>query len=146
MKKIFFITIGLSVFLLADFTRDVNGIVTDNTTALQWQDDYSDNGNLIKETLWEDAIGYCEKLVLDGIGWRLPNINELKTIIDDTKNVLTIPSTFTKTDTSTYWSSTTYDATKTIAWTVEFNKGRSFRNNSKTGSHKVRCVREIPIP
>ncbi|MBZ0271258.1 DUF1566 domain-containing protein [bacterium] len=49
---------------------------TDFTTQLTWEvkppnDPY----------LWKDAKIYCENLVLDGGGWRLPTISELRSII-----------------------------------------------------------------
>lgn len=146
MQKIFLITLGFSVFLLADFTRDPNGTVSDSSYRLQWQDDYSDNSNTIKESGWEAAILYCENLVLDGkTDWRLPNINELKTIIDDTKLTGLIFSTFLNTNRSDYWSATTYNAIKNNAWTVDFNTGRSTYGNAKNSTQSVRCVRKTLI-
>jgi len=60
MKKILLVLIGVSVLALADMSRDATGIVTDSVTTLQWQDDYSDNGDSIKRANWRAAIEYCE--------------------------------------------------------------------------------------
>jgi len=82
MKKIILITMGLSLSLFADFSRNnTTNIVTDNYTQLVWQD------NERQELTLPDAIEYCEALSLGGHDdWRLPNINELFSIVDYTKN------------------------------------------------------------
>lgn len=137
MKQILLITLGLSLFLCADFTRDANGIVTDSTTTLQWQD------NAIGSTMnWEDGIAHCEALDLDGTGWRLPNINELKTIIDDNNVNPAIINTFTQTSPNNYWSSTTYgdDPGRYAAWYVYFYPG-SVHYTHKGDLMNIRCVR-----
>ena len=62
-----------------NFTDNGNGTVTDNDTGLIWQQGNVNNilGN------WDYLIGYCEGLSLAGqTDWRLPNIKELKSIID----------------------------------------------------------------
>ena len=135
MKQILLITLGLSAFLWADFTR-ANNIVTDSTTLLEWQDD--EIGSTMN---WESAIAQCEALSLDGRSWRLPNINELKTIIDDSKFSPAIVGIFTNTGSSTYWSSTTYDGGTNFAWSVDFLQGRSLNDNDKVNDNRyVRCV------
>ena len=55
----------------------------DNGTNLCWQDpqkdayDYDDPG-----LTQPDAVRYCEELVFDGYDdWRLPNIDEMRTVI-----------------------------------------------------------------
>ena len=140
MKTILLIMIGLSSLMFADFTR-LNGVVTDNKTSLEWQDDYSDNANAIKRTTWENAIDYCEALTLESGGWRLPNIKELQSILDRSKFNPSLDNTvFTKTQNSYYWSSTTYVYDSYYAWIVGFNNGYS-GNYFKNVSNYVRCVR-----
>ena len=80
MRLMLFLMIGVSL-LLADFSRDnTKQIVTDSITKLQWQDD-SDARSVKKS--WQGAISYCEDLSLGGYSdWRLPNKNELISIID----------------------------------------------------------------
>ncbi len=138
MKQILLITIGLSVALWADFSRDDSTqIVTDSTTGLQWQD------NAIGNTMpWEDAIAYCKALEIDTHSdWRLPNINELKTIIDRGKVFPAIVDGFTNTSSNYYyWSSSTYEGRKGNAWRVYFYSGRTFSYYKDT-SYYVRCVR-----
>ncbi len=135
MKQILLIMIGLSALLSADFTKSGN-IVTDNTTQLQWQDDAI--GNTMD---WQSAIGHCESLPLDGYSdWRLPNINELKSIIDRSKVDQAIADGFDYTSSLHYWSSTTYEGDKGYAWNVYFYGG-SVRSHNKSNDFYVRCVR-----
>ena len=130
----------LSTLAQADFTRD-NGttIVTDNATDLQWQDNES-----VTKT-WKNAIIYCEELTLGGYDdWRLPNVNELLSILDDTKVNSRISSVFESFASSNYWSSTTAAVAQYKAWVVYFG-GRSqywYDSGNKLDSDSVvRCVR-----
>lgn len=136
MKRILLITFGLSLFLCADFTRDANGIVTDSTTTLQWQDDV-----FVDYMNWKESILYCEALDLDGKGWRLPNINELQTIIDDSKWNPAIVDGFTKTYTATYWSSTTVEGIRDHVHRVNFKTGAVSFSTKGGDLGRVRCVR-----
>ena len=59
-----------------------NGTVVDTDTVLMWQQGEND-----KEMNWDSAIAYCKGLSLAGYNdWRLPNIEELKSLIDVKKN------------------------------------------------------------
>ena len=142
MKKIMVAIVGLSIALLADFSRSSEGIVTDNTTTLQWQDDYSDNGGSVKEAKWEDAINYCEALTLGGHdNWRLPNFNELYAIADHTKRYPAIDAAFQTVVSDFYWASTTIVGREDDAWGVYFYYGGNGVGN-KSSSRYVRCVRD----
>ncbi|MCF6204502.1 MAG: DUF1566 domain-containing protein [Methylococcaceae bacterium] len=102
----------------ADFTRN-DGVVTDNNTGFQWQDDYSDNNGVIKKASWMEAIDYCNSLSLNGEGWRLPNMNEVLSLVDDTKYMpstndifqniknITLHNDTTTSDSLEYWTSST---------------------------------------
>jgi Protein of unknown function (DUF1566)/Bacterial Ig domain len=62
-------------------------VIVDNTTKLEWQDSYPDNENNIKVTTIDEAQAYCSALTLGASNdWRLPNFQELKSIIDITKD------------------------------------------------------------
>jgi len=136
MKQILLIMIGLSISLLADFSRDNDTqIVTDNETGLQWQDNES-----VSKT-WKSAIDYCENLTLGSYeDWRLPNINELTSLVDDSKSNPSIDTVFQYTASSYYWSSTTYASSSGHAWLVRFYYGFQY-SNGKNYSSYVRCVR-----
>ncbi len=136
MKQILLIILGLSTLIWADFTRSDN-IVADSTTGLQWQDD------VISSTMiWTEAIEYCESLPLGGYSdWRLPNLNELTSIVDDSRIVPSInTAVFQNVASNYYWSSTTYAGNTSGAWYVYFNNGRQ-GGYYKDGSNYVRCVR-----
>ena len=139
MKQIWII-VGLTVALLADFSRDDSTqIVTDNNTSLQWQDD--DNASSLTLN-WKDAIEFCEALELGGYSnWRLPNFNELYFLADRSKRNPAIDSTFENVVSNRYWSSTTVVGSEYCAWSVGLYSGRDYWNN-KSYSYYVRCVRD----
>jgi len=135
MRAILLIMIGFSI-LYADFTKSGN-IVTDSVTGLQWQDDA-----IGTSTTWQDAIDRCENLTLDGLSdWRLPNINELKSIVDRSKYNPAIVNGFSQVSSNDdYWSSTALEEDRGYAWVVFFGYGLvdSF---GKDNSFYARCVR-----
>lgn len=137
MRTILLLMIGLSSFVIADFTRDDNGIITDSTTNLEWQD------NSISVTMtWQRAIDYCEALSLGTYkDWRLPNLNELTSLVDDTKYKPSIDDVFQNTIFSYYWSSTTVRNNSEVAWLVAFDSGFQGFDNNKDDNYYVRCVR-----
>jgi len=118
----------------------VAGVVIDNATGMQWQDDYSDNANTIKTANWADAATYCTSLNLDGPGWRLPSIEELVSITDKSRTNPSIDPTFQNVTSNLYWSSTTYAFLSGYAWGVNFYYGGDGLG-AKTSSFYVRCVR-----
>jgi len=139
MRVILLILIGLSL-LSAELTRDeTTGIVNDNATGLEWQDN-----NISSLTTWENAIESCENLTLGGKSdWRLPNINELKSIVDRSKVDPAIRDGFEKTSSNFYWSSTTSKENKNEAWIVNFGYGYvslTFKP-AVLATLYVRCVR-----
>jgi hypothetical protein len=124
-----------------------NGTITDNQTRLIWQkcsmgQNALDCSGSATGIPWVEALAYCENLNLGSrTDWRLPNINELKSIVDNNKNSspyinLTF---FPNTDASRYWSSTTYIPNRSVTWAVVFNTG-VVDFNGKTVGNYVRCV------
>jgi hypothetical protein len=92
---------------------------------------------------WDNAIAYCEGLSLGGFtDWRLPNIEELKSIVDvTTYNPAINTAYFPTTVSAGYWSSASCaPGTPSYAWFVDFSYGRMGSSN-KTSTHYVRCVR-----
>jgi len=146
MKAILLIIIGLSSLSIAletqRFTK-TNGVVTDSKTTLEWQDDYSDNGNNIKSTNWIDAIDYCERLSLNGHNdWRLPNKKELLSIVDYGNFNPAISPIFDMITFTYYWSSTSYASVTNLAKIVGFSSGAT-NSEDKSNILSVRCVRII---
>ena len=139
MKKMLFLMlcIATAMFGANGLYRDgTKGVVVDTRTGLMWQD------NAVGSTMnWATAITTCENLTLGGYAdWRLPNINELKSIRDMSRSSPAIDTTFVNTASGYYWSSTTYVADTTFAWLVYFGNGFVY-GYDKTNSFYVRCVR-----
>ncbi len=135
MKIIFLIIVGLSL-LQADFTKTGN-IVKDSLSKLEWQDDAVGSS-----TTWQAAIDRCEALELDGYSdWRLPNINELKSIVDRSKVNPAIAVGFENTSSHYYWSSTSYEDYRDSAWFVYFYNG-DVSHYLKGNNFYVKCVRD----
>jgi len=53
-----------------------DGVCTDPATGFQWQQ--TPTGGTMT---WDSAITHCDDLTLDGGGWRLPNISELRSLV-----------------------------------------------------------------
>jgi Protein of unknown function (DUF1566) len=108
------------------FIDNGDGTITDTSTCLQWQKATMDiNGDGTPDTLlWQEALALGEGLILAGYDdWRLPNINELHSLVDYSRGNPAIDPTFaTTTMPSRYWSSTTFvDNNGQAAWEVNFS-------------------------
>ncbi|MDQ7022086.1 MAG: DUF1566 domain-containing protein [Candidatus Gracilibacteria bacterium] len=116
----------------------VNGdTVLDSVTNLEWQKDGSTDGT----KTWTNAKAYCADLTLGGkTDWRLPNVKELRSIVDFDKITPSINSVFTNTASNYYWSSTTTTYSTSNAWHVHFDIGYS-TSYDKTNTIYVRCTR-----
>lgn len=125
-----------------------DGTVTDIKTGLTWQ----------KETApdlynWQEALMYAEGLTLAGYSdWRLPNINELQTLVDVSHHspaVSPVLKNYTLSQSAhSYWSSTTHVDTKHRAWLVSFAGGQ-VGTTEKPDKRLVRVVRstgDVPPP
>ena len=128
-----------------------NGTVTDPNTGLMWQKcNYGQewNGTECEGDLallnWEQALEATENLSLAGHDdWRLPNINELLTLVDDQKSHPAMNELFfTDENNRTYWSSTSQNSWMDRAWWVEFGTGASL-DGSKLDNRSVRAVRTV---
>lgn len=58
------------------------GIWSDESSGLVWQNPPIDNTGQTLSLAWEEAMAYCDSLVLDNADdWRLPTVNEYQTFI-----------------------------------------------------------------
>ncbi len=157
--------------------------VKDNTTGLMWEvksakDRYADyaNPNDADNTyMWHDPNSatngghpgydrngtdthdFIEALNSKNYAgfndWRLPTVDELKTLIYETEgypkvNLELFPNTISLINTSPkyYWTSDTYDYSDPparCAWVVGFQVGHEFGNHAKSNKHYVRAVRKV---
>ncbi len=128
------------------FTNNGDGTVIDSNTGLIWQkcsygqtDVTGCTDGAVTRT-WTAALSYCEALTLGGKTWRLPNINELRSIVDvGIYNPLINPAFFPNTTPFYYHSSSSYVANASSAWAVGFHVG-DVGYGSKTYNLYVRCV------
>ena len=116
-----------------------DGTVTDNKTTLVWQ-------QATPEAIysWSEAKAYCTSggPGLAGVGWRLPTVRELQTLVDpsrmgDPRIDLTI---FPNTPSAGFWSSSPAAGAPSFAWLVNFYDGFASKYEITTGVD-VRCVR-----
>lgn len=132
--------------IIQNFQDNGDGTVTDRATGLVWQkcsagqsNNASCSGTPTTYTFTASAT-YCKNLTLAGRTWRLPNPNELFSIVDITKNsVPTIKTEYFPNTSDYYWTSTTYEVNNYEAFFVYFDDG-SVNPTNKSGSYKVRCV------
>jgi len=108
--------------------------VTDNVSGLIWQKQYASSKS------WTEALTYCENSIADGkYDWRLPNRNELASLIDYTKANGAV-SDFPAIAAKKFWSSTTSAGSVTESWTVDFADG-TISAETKSETNYVLCVR-----
>lgn len=114
-------------------------IVKDEQTNLMWQDDYEARS---VEKNWDDARKYCANLTLGGYDdWRLPSIEELRSIVDYGSHEPAINASFKNVANDIYWSSTSYAGDSSSACVILFSSGGVDRF-SKSDTWFVRCVKD----
>jgi len=103
------------------FFDNCDGTVTDLRTGLVWQKETS--GPVM--TL-DDAINDCEDLSFAGFDdWRLPNKNELMSLVNFDQESPAIDTTFfSDTYSDKYWTSTTFSGDEPGVWQVHFKNGQ----------------------
>jgi hypothetical protein len=134
------------------YTDNDNGTVTDNNTALMWEQKTADGGSRDKEWTytWKDALAYCEDLILGGFSdWRLPNPKELDRIVDLERSDPAVDTTyFPNTKNNFYWTGTTcVGCHKFKAFAYDFSDGRLYfgkkydKESDTYPENFTRCVR-----
>ncbi len=148
------------------YTDNGDGTITDNTTRLMWEK-LTDVSNTIHyyyaAYTWAGAFDKIAALNAANFAghndWRLPNINELQSLVDygrypaigpafndPSANSYTLYSVNAPGNVNQlppgYWSSTTHLGDPTYAWAVSFNYGAVFASIS-TDKPDVNCVRAV---
>jgi len=131
------------------FSVDANGDIADSRTGLTWKrclagqsfSNGSCNSSATNST-WDNAL----KLPLSG--WRIPNIKELQSIVDETKyNPAINADCFPTSVGNVYiWSSSLDAANAANAWLVDFKDGLLYnifpRNGQQGITVSVRFVKD----
>jgi hypothetical protein len=146
--------------LTQTYVDNGDGTITDTRTGLMWEKQ-SDDGTLNdRDTLYTWANAFAVKIAgLNGTAfaghsdWRLPNVNELQSLvrygvidpsISAAFNTACVPgcslAACACTREDNYWTSTSYDGTPLLAWYVNFADGFVFAS-PKTDARAVRGVR-----
>jgi hypothetical protein len=110
----------------------------DSETGLTWT--VKDNG---EDVGWNQARGYCESMELDGFtDWRLPTIDELKTIYDKSQSKRYKAKGPIELEMATIWSSSTNNVGD--VWSLNFSYGgKSLSPTSGcSSSGRTLCVRK----
>ena len=122
------------------FTDNGNGTVADNLTGLVWLKDANctDPAGGIPRTggllNWPQALAWCNNLTNGRCGlsdgsapgdWRLPNVNELKSLVDHPRHDPDLPGghPFANVQSVWYWSSTSNPVYAAGAFTVGISRG-----------------------
>ena len=134
------------------FQDNGDGTVSDLQTSLMWQQCSIGQSGVDCATgsetyfTWDLALQQGEALNSSGgfagyTDWRLPNIKELRSLVEYACNAPSINiSFFPNTPGLIYWSSSPYAPYSDYVWIVYFNDGTS-DNYRRNTSHSVRLVR-----
>jgi hypothetical protein len=118
------------------FTIAVDGTVVDARSKLVWQRDAEANG-----LAWADAKAYCETLPLAGGGFRLPNMKELQTLVDEGAVDPAVDlDAFPGAPSESFWTATPLAGGATEAWFVNFYNGVAY-TSLVDHTYRARCVR-----
>jgi len=132
------------LFVSIAYAVTTTEVFVDSKTKLEWQNQSINKTAKVAD--WVEAIDYCEDLELESKNdWRLPNIIELKSLIDYERYEPAIVSALIDTSANGYyWSATSASRTtkKDEAFFVGFGSGYSNTISKSTSSNYVRCVRD----
>lgn len=128
---------------------NLNGTVKDNFTGLLWVQNPTVMPQLAGQKTYTEAEDACTQLVHAGLGpdvWRLPTINEIKSIYDSRFKNPRINTGFFSSEGGAYWSKTPYYP-GTKAWTLNFKTGYlgayDKQNPDKPARQYTRCVARV---
>ncbi|HXI58807.1 MAG TPA: DUF1566 domain-containing protein, partial [Polyangia bacterium] len=116
-----------------------DGTVLDVATGLTWQ-----RAPDPTPRTWSEAAAACAGLPVDSQPgdarpWRLPDVKELQTLIDESRADPAIdPVAFPDTPSESFWASTPLAGQPGFAWFVSFHNGVAY-NSQVEAPHRVRC-------
>ena len=133
-----------------EFTDHGNGTVTHSRTGLMWKrcaegQTWSAGtcGATADYMTWAEALTAARNANFAGYtDWRVPNIKELKSIVEDKCYGPSInTSIFPGTPADGFWSASAYVGDSSYAWYVNFGVGYANLDGGKNGAGRVRLVR-----
>ena len=130
------------------YTVHDDGTVTDRRTGLMWKQCAEGlsgkecSSGSAESMDWDTAIEWAKRKSYAGYSdWRLPNVKELNSIVDNSRFVPSINVTiFPNTPPDWFWSSSLNNSNKNLAWFVGFSLG-SENYDYRLNFSKVRLVR-----
>ena len=152
---------GLQKGLSRSYTDNGDGTITDNRTGLTWEK-LSDDGSIHDwDNTYSWATAFSGKVATlnstsfaGHADWRLPNVNELQSLIDYGTVNPAVSSAFNSgcapgctvttcscTRSASYWPSTSSQSSPTLAWTVFFGSGLVGNSTKSTSTFFARAVR-----
>ena len=146
--------------LMRAYMDNDDGTISDAQTGLEWEKLDDASGLHDKDAMYSWAGAFAKISALNGppclaghCDWRLPNVNELQTIVDYGKKTRAVSPAFDTscsagctiaacscTAANEYWSSSSYAPNPLDAWGVSFGFG-DVVNLRKTSASRVRAVR-----
>jgi len=137
------------------YTVNNDSTVIDNNTGLMWQQcslglsgSACEIGSITTFT-WNQALAAANSNTASGYSdWRLPNKNELASLVDYSCRFRPINDTvFPASTASAYWSSTPYAGNDEIIWISDYSNGGSMNaangTKNRAGILAVRLVRGL---
>ena len=129
------------------FTDNGDGSVSDNLTGLIWTKDARTptvGTCLGGYRTWQEALDYVACLntssYLGYSDWRLPNLNELESLIDAGRSSPALPIGNPFNSYCYYWSSTSNSRYSSIAWLVNIYAGMMiYADKSNSSSNSYYC-------
>lgn len=115
------------------------------------------NGEAVKDTVsglvwerepdyifdvWDRSISRCATKTVGGRqGWRAPNIDEIKTLVDLDQQDPSLPAghPFRNIKSGIYWTSTAHPTDDIVAWQMSFFSGQPV-TDQKSGMRRLWCV------
>lgn len=136
-----------------EYSDNLNGTISDNSTGLMWMQD--DSGEAMD---WEEALSYAENSQFANYSdWRLPNVKELQSIVDYSQTSFpaidpffyctNITNEAGNDDYAYYWTSTSARFTSGepyyYAWYVAFGRAVDGQGEDTHGAGAVRFDTKI---
>ncbi len=127
-------------------------VAVDIRNGLMWQDDTDVISNRLR---WPNALHYCENLELDGsTDWRLPNINEAYTLIDELRKEASSSAFLNRQETFSefWWTSSAFMRESSLGIRVLLASASSSitrydqRTTYSSSLKYVRCTRDFSYP